>query len=1286
MHPLNPLLVALRRRALSLLVALLLPAAAFGIDIDIFGDINNPAVVPNVLFVLDNTANWSRQSQHFPGGITQGQAEVRAIKTVINGLGPEVGLNVGLLEFPTNGTANDNGGYVRFAVSSVGAGQANGLANRADFSGKLDTIFNNINAPVEKLNQGTAYGNLMYEAYNYFAGVTPFTRSAAVPPGLADHKGYKPPVDPVFSPFQAPASLNESCGTNYLIFIGNPNASGPTKDKQGNTDLNLQALASLGGNTNQLNLPNYTTVNQTLHDNLGFSPGCYPNPPSGTPVDVFCDSNLYTGCSYGSDTTGAALPSGCPTSPTVTSPYVWRESHTSSPIQTSNDVIMVGIVPSCSKNQPNPPPAPCPAQSVVQTAGPGPQDTTTTTITHSCNWSKTVAGAGGSCGGGGKVTWLPVDTQTTAITTTTTISTRAIGCFSNSGECSGLGFTCGAGNTCACVQQGSGSACELGDHYQVRGDYTQITTTPTGTSSLDTNTFNADEWSRFLYQQGVPVSGSDPPAYRSITTYTIDVYGVQPNPGQSGLLASMAENGGGRYFNASNEQAIVDALKTILSEILAVNSTFASASLPISATNRAENDNQVYIGMFRPDSEGHLRWYGNVKRYQIKLFESGAIDLADFNGARVVNNTTGFVTPCAVSWWTSDAGNYWAAVADNGTVSSSVEFTTATDPGKAWTKYGDEIDLLNELNEQMEGGGTCPGTNVYSDYPDGPSVEKGSVAQRLRLAGSGKRNMYTGDMKDFTAANFVASGDGTVNGNIVDFLRGLDVTKEFDGTPPTDIRPSVHGDVVHSRPLPVDYGGETGVRVFYGANDGTYRAVDADTGDELWSYVAQEFRASAQKLLDNPVSSKEFYFDGNTGLYVGKDNNPVVIYPTLRRGGRTVYAFDVTTPESPGFKWKLGCPNLFNDDGCSSGLADIGQTWSLPAPAFVKGYSESKPVVVMGGGYDTCEDSDTASPSCGSAKGNEVYVLDGDSGSILRTFATDRSVVADPAFVDINLDGQVDAAYLADTGGGLYRLDFTNAAYQSLGKDEWTFTKVAFTTGGGRKFLFAPTLLPALDKATGKFLVYVAIVSGDREHPTYRNYPFTAEIKNRFYVYLDDRARNEATNLDGSHMADYSAPTGCDSTNLLGNTQKDGVALYGWFMDLTANGKGEQGVTSPLTIGGLVTFSTNQAVEPDGAVCSSLGNARGYWVNLFNGSGAIGVSGVCGGDRLASFVGGGLPPSPTLTPVKATDDNKTVDVIIGAVKKDGCGNGCSPIGGQEAPLTIPPNRYLRYWRHSGDTR
>ena len=110
----------------------------------------------------------------------------------------------------------------------------------------------------------------------------------------------------------------------------------------------------------------------------------------------------------------------------------------------------------------------------------------------------------------------------------------------------------------------------------------------------------------------------------------------------------MARVGGGKYFAARSQQSIVDALEQIVGEVLAVNSTFASTSLPVNATNRSQNENQVFIGMFRPDAHAKPRWFGNLKRYQ--LVASGAnIELGDSIGASAVNAFGHRPTPAPTS-------------------------------------------------------------------------------------------------------------------------------------------------------------------------------------------------------------------------------------------------------------------------------------------------------------------------------------------------------------------------------------------------------------------------------------------------------------------------------------------------------------------------------------------------------------------------------------------------------------------------------------------------------------
>jgi type IV pilus assembly protein PilY1 len=830
----------------------------------------------------------------------------------------------------------------------------------------------------------------------------------------------------------------------------------------------------------------------------------------------------------------------------------------------------------------------------------------------------------------------------------------------------------------------------------------------TATPLLDTWT---DEWTYLLRTNGVQVpTGQNNGA---VVTYILDAYNPpsppspppygQQNVGYSNSLMSAAKMGGGKYFPVHSQGDIANALGMILAEIQAVNSTFASASLPVNTTNRTQDKNQVFIPMFRPDRQDRPLWMGNLKQYQL-ISLGGSIDLGDntpppAGPINAVNPLTGFLTPCAESFWTTDSGTYWQGDAFD------------TPPAK----------------------GTCPrsisGFSSWSDDPDGPLVEKGGVAEVIRKGNNPpatnttptwkvNRTVYTlSSLTSTSLVPFTSASLGVLPAQVslANFILGQDVngedpTLDLSVLPSTPTRPSLHGDEIHSRPLPVDYGTTTGVTVYYGSNDGTLRAVDSSSGRERWAFIAPEFYNPApvlppatptgfsrlmngSPLINYPTippgltptpTSKDYYFDGSIGLYQSASNSSVVIYPSMRRGGRTIYALDVTNPAAPVFKWKAGCPNQQgNDTGCTAGMSAtsssgaIGQTWSTPIVATVLGHTG--PVVIVGGGYDTCEDANTSTPTCTSPNGAAVYVFDALSGTRLATFNTTRSVAADVAVITVATPGVVDYAYAVDTGGNIYRLDF--AASQT----NWAMHKIAYTNGAGRKFLFAPALLAAPGNQ-----VYVALGSGDREHPLQSEYTFG--ILNRFYVFKDSLASTASTgalNLDDPTRMDDFSYNGADpgpnnSTN--GTTCGTmGVlptsSMSGWFINLNANGPGEQTVTSAIIAAGMVAFSTNRPLPAAPGTCSNLGAAYGYWLNLFNASGGISGSGqACGGARDAPFVGGGLPPSPVVATVPV--GTQVVTVVIGAASLNG-GISCGICSQQVSPAIVPTRKAL-FWKGSGE--
>ena len=275
-------------------------------------------------------------------------------------------------------------------------------------------------------------------------------------------------------------------------------------------------------------------------------------------------------------------------------------------------------------------------------------------------------------------------------------------------------------------------------------------------------------------------------------------------------------------------------------------------------------------------------------------------------------------------------------------------------------------------------------------------------------------------------------------------------------------------------------------------------------------------------------------------------------------------------------------------------------------------------------------------------------------------------ITADVTLIDRDFDGFVDHIYVADNGGGLYRIDMIDPiTYAMRATGAWTITKIAATTGSGRKFMFGPASLATATK------VFLALGSGDRERPLKANYPYSEPVTNRFYMFMDQFPAAGTVNLDGATMDNFTSATTCATA---GGAGKDG-----WYMDLPD--RGEQTVTSAVIFGGTVFFSTNHAVDPLANSCgTNLGEAKGYAVNLLNASGVIGSGGLCGGGRSGTFTGGGLPPSPVVgtVPVRQPDGTlKPISVLIGGINLGG--GTSSPIGAQQPPVPIKQIRSRIYW-------
>lgn len=790
------------------------------------------------------------------------------------------------------------------------------------------------------------------------------------------------------------------------------------------------------------------------------------------------------------------------------------------------------------------------------------------------------------------------------------------------------------------------------------GSTAEIAISPSGSQNNP-----ADQWARFMKQSSY-----------GITTYTIDIDKVTTGqgPGWSALLESMANVSDGKYFDVSSAAGssgdeIANALKTAFSEIQAVNSVFASVSLPVSVNTQGTYLNQVYVGMFRPDGNSAPRWAGNIKQYKLGYL-NGTLGLQDADSSSAINNNTGFVAECARSFWTpSTTDNYWA-----------------------FKPQGQCLVVSGAKN---------------SNYPDGNVVEKGGEAYMLRNSSNAAgRTVYTcglascaaGTPTAFNNSNVSASDLGVATTSerdaLINWGRGQDVDDEdTDAVTTAEMRPSVHGDVVHSRPVAINYGSDTAgsrqVVVFYGANDGMLHAIngnrpDTDNtsiggkvpGQELWSFMPPEFYTELKRLRDNePLVAypgqaaitptplpKNYGMDGPVAAY--KNGATSWIFATMRRGGRNIYAFDVSTPQTPTLLWRRGCPYKSTDANCSTGFEGMGQTWAAPR-TMTAGYAPTTPLLIVGGGYDSCEDTDTGTVnhSCtSSSKGRKIFVINAATGALVRAFDTDRGVVGDVVVVP-DANGHIKYAYAADLGGNVYRISGTTgyAAVTNANPADWTITKIASlgcatpsSCSANRKFMFAPSVVA--DDSMSPSTYYLLLGAGDREKPL-STYTATAGVSNYFFMLKDQPTvatwlTDESTNCNGSNLLCLNSLTPILTSAT--PTASDLNASKGWYLGLTSQ---EQVVTSAVTVFDTVTFSTHEPTPPAAGVCTTLGTARVYNIDYSDASSRNDTT-----QRSETIVGGGLPPSP-VTGMVTLDDGSTVPFLIG-------GDPDSPLEGGEPPL------------------
>ncbi len=731
-----------------------------------------------------------------------------------------------------------------------------------------------------------------------------------------------------------------------------------------------------------------------------------------------------------------------------------------------------------------------------------------------------------------------------------------------------------------------------------------------GTCDFNAGDDCLDELAEYMYTVD---SRPDLDGKQNITTYTIGFFTDQE------LLSDTALRGGGRYFTVDSVEGLTDSFTQILTEILSINTTFVAPAVSVNAFNRLTHRDEVFFAVFRPGQ--YAKWAGNVKQYKIS---GSPPELVDALGLPAVDVNTGFFSSASRSFWTTNAD--------------------APD--------GEDV-VKGGFSEQLS-----VDRNIYTDT--------GSISPDNVALTSGANLFHESNIALTKDLLGIALEDDAYRDNLLAWARGVDIFDEDEDGLTTDSRQDM-GDPLHSKPVLVVYGGTESspdITLYVSTNEGFLHAINASTGEELFSFVPQALLPNLKNFYDGAsVSDHPYGLDGDITVWANDTNKNSIIetgehvylYVGMRRGGRNYYALDVTDRSSPKLMWSL--------KGGAGDFTELGQSWSRPQLATIKYNGADRRVLIIGGGYDTNQDS--APTASSDDKGRAIFIVDAQtgerlwwaggsaSGANLELAEMTNSIPARVSVVDIDADGYADQFYVGDMRAQLWRFDVNmeNTGASNLIQGG----RIASLGGSGkannRRFYYAPDI--SLVNRENTYQLALSIGSG------YRSHPLDKDAEDRFYTIFDSDVFSAPATYETLIETDL-----YDSTeNIIGEGFGDAkssaltslIAADGWYIRMRSP-EGEKVLAESRTVDGTLIFTTFTPVSNLQNNCApSQGVARSYLVDVLDSTPKYNLDNVGApaaltvADREKPLVRGGIPPEPT---VLFPPGSGSPIVLIGAEKID----------------------------------
>ena len=422
--------------------------------------------------------------------------------------------------------------------------------------------------------------------------------------------------------------------------------------------------------------------------------------------------------------------------------------------------------------------------------------------------------------------------------------------------------------------------------------------------------------------------------------------------------------------------------------------------------------------------------------------------------------------------------------------------------------------------------------------------------------------------------------------------------------------------------------------IYVGANDGMLHAISASDGTEAFAFVPKAVLQHMPKLTGQSYKGggHRFYVDGSPvvrDVYINNQWRTVLI-GTLRAGGKSLFALDVTEPGTDGSGVKL----LWEITNETDGFENLG--YSFPEPEITRLHS-GEWAVLQGNGYDSAD---------GVAS---LFIINIADGTLIKEIVAEEGEsgangLSSIRGADNNADGIVDYAYAGDLQGNLWRFDLSRTTAGTITGDPFGPANQSGVTAADYKVSYNGNPIYKTRYADGQVQPITSPPSLVR-HPSRRGYlvlvgtgkyfetddaaPDTTKAHSVYAIWdrlTKAQSGSHPTNLtrsnlqpqsiqeqkvttfsnDGSsvsrelrYISDNAVTWYREGVTSEQEADNSSVEKWGWYVDLEVNSKqGEMMIQRMSAQGDTLLFNT---LTPNADPCADGATYWAYAVNPYTG-------------------------------------------------------------------------------------